>query len=295
MVPTLSRRLSSKNKEQRQVWMDWVASQHMLLEDEGDKSLADSWKLVNRTAHSSWWRIGFSGTFPTDPYYDLLYDEQLGPVIASVSNAELIARGVSARPLVELQGFDVTAALSGIKLSWRIRGAARRQAIFERAIMRNEARHAAIAALIRPDVLTVVIVNRVEHGHLLARAIGNAAFLDGSAKASEREDVLESWRRGRGNVLVTTKILDRGTNKLGAAADIIFASGEGSPTQTLQRLGRGLRRAGGKEYLRLVDIIDRVVPGNDNELESCAEFIHTGGRMRTQLYADEGFEAQVLP
>lgn len=295
MVPTLARRLDSGTLQQRGAWREWVARQHMLLLDEADKARAPSWKLILRNASGSWWRVGFSGTFPTDEYNDLLLDELMGPVLSRARNADLIERGISAKPLIELQGFDVTAALKGFRLSWQIRGAARRQMIFERAIVRNEARHAAIAALIRPDVLTVVIVNRVEHGKLLARAIGNATFLDGSASADERNRVLETWRRGRGNVLVATKILDRGTNRLGAAADVIFASGEGSATQTLQRLGRGLRRAGGKEFLRLVDLIDRVVPGDDEALEAASAFIHVGGRKRTQLYADEGFEARVLP
>jgi superfamily II DNA or RNA helicase len=74
----------------------------------------------------------------------------------------------------------------------------------------------------------------------------------------ERISVLDDFQAGRVRVIVVTKILDRGTNRLGHTDDLIFASGEGSTTQTLQRIGRGLRRGGGKEFLRLVDIVDRV-------------------------------------
>lgn len=301
MVPTLARRLGSKkDKARRREWRDWLAGQSMVLVDEADKALADSYKLILRNACNSWWRVGFSGTFPTDEYGDLQFDELMGPVLSRVRNADLIGLGVSAKPLVELHGFDVTKALQGLRLSWQIRGAARRQAIYERAIVRNQARHAAIAALVRPTTPTVIIVNRVEHGKLLARAIKGAVFLDGSVDVEKRTAALELFRRGLFHVLVVTKILDRGTNRLGVAADVIFASGEGSSTQTLQRLGRGLRRHDGKEFLRLVDIIDRVVVPSTNDagavaLEAAAEFIHAAGSKRVQLYADEGFEAEVLP
>jgi len=301
MVPTLARRLSRGTKLQRAEWSLWVNRQHMLLLDEADKALADSWRLILRAASSSWWRVGFSGTFPDDEYSDLQYEELMGPVLSRVRNADLIAMGISAKPIVELQGFDVTKALDGYRISWQVRGAARRQEIYERAIMRNEARHAAIAALVQPETPTAIIVNRVEHGKLLARAIKGAVFLDGSASQAERLDVLDDFAAGRIHVIVATKILDRGTNRLGVAADVIFASGEGSATQTLQRIGRGLRRAGGKEFLRLVDIIDRVVVdpnGHAKQIatqEAAAEFIHVAGSKRVQLYADEGFEAEVLP
>ena len=77
-------------------------------------------------------------------------------------------------------------------------------------------------------------------------------------------------------------ILDRGTNRLGHAIDIIFASGEGSSRQSLQRIGRGLRRTGGKEFLRLLDVIDQ---GH--------RYLHVAAKKRITLYHAEGFEVVI--
>jgi superfamily II DNA or RNA helicase len=166
--------------------------------------------------------------------------------------------------------------------------------VYDVAIGLNDERHRFIASLIQPEVPTAVVVNRIEHGLSLSRTIPGAVFLDGSCSENERIAVLEDFRLGKTRVVVVTKILDRGTNRLGNAEDLIFASGEGSATQTLQRIGRGLRRANGKEFLRLVDIVDHIVASKaDRRAQMAAGFLQAAARRRLEVYATEGFEVQV--
>lgn len=298
MIPTLARRVGGQNATP---WKEWMAKQEMLLLDEADKATAPTWRRVIHAAVNTLWRLGFSGSFPEhDGYDDLQLTELMGPVLDRVCNAELIDRGVSARPQVELHGYDATAAVYPFPPDWWARsGPSRRLWTYERVVMQNARRHAFVRSLVRPDVPTAVVINRIEHGHQLlgAFAAGEAAFLDGSADEHERLRVLQAFRAGVLRVLIVTKILDRGTNRLGHAADLIFASGEGSSRQTLQRVGRGLRRADGKEFLRLVDVIDRVTPAgaNDRIARAAARYLRTAAAKRVQLYADEGFDAVVHP
>jgi superfamily II DNA or RNA helicase len=274
-------------------WRTWAAAQAMVLLDEADKASAPTWRGILANTSRSTWRAGFSGTFGRDLYHDLVYEELMGPVLHTVKNNELVERGISARPTIEVYAVDVTAAFprTVFPRDWFGRDpAARRRFAYERGLVYNADRHARIAALCRPGVPTAIIVNRIDHGQALAAAIPGSVFLEGARTASERQAALEAFERGDVSTLVVTKILDRGTNRLGHAEDIVFASGEGSATQVLQRIGRGLRRGGGKATLRLVDVVDRIATeGRDKRYENVAGFFAAAARRRLTVYANEGF------
>lgn len=294
MVRTLSNRLEKEEKvkdSKARPWTTWMEGLAMVLLDEADKATAPTWLRVIDAAKNTRWRAGFSGSFPTDLYGDLVMDTIMGPVLVEAKNLELVDRGISAKPLITLYSFDVGPAL---RRAPREKYEELRPWTYDNAITRNQTRHAFIASLVRPNTPTAIIVNRIEHGEALTEAIPGAVFLDGSVEADERIRVLDQFKAGELNVLVITKILDRGTNRLGHAADIIFAAGEGSTRQTLQRIGRGLRRSEGKEYLRLVDVVDRVSNPDDHRLDRAADgFLHPAGRRRVQLYRDEGFDVEI--
>jgi superfamily II DNA or RNA helicase len=307
MVPTLAKRCKvSKTKkriwtkEQTIPWRMWLGTCGMLLLDEADKATAPTWRRILANAKASRWRVGFSGTFPNReefPYEDLRLDELMGPILIHAKNIEMVERKVSAAPLVELHGYDTTrAAETKPRKWWEMKAASRRLFLFEKAISGNYARHAFVRSLVQPNTPTAIVVNRVAHGAQLAEVIPGSVFLDGSIEQDERRKALEAFQAGKVKILIVTKILDRGTNRLGSASDLIFASGEGSTRQTLQRIGRGLRRAGGKEFLRLVDIVDRVETTNTSNkwLKMAARFVHTASRKRIELYRDEGFEVEIV-
>lgn len=298
MLPTLARRLDKK-KGDPGLWKPWLASHQMLLLDEADKATAPMWRALCQGARGSHWRVGFSGTFPTaDTFDDWQLESLMGPVLVERRNLALVQHGISAKPTVTLASYDATDALQPLPPIdvWReMRGADLRQWTYEHAVVYNAERHALIRSLIRPDVPTAVIVNRIAHGEQLQDAIPGSVFLDGSISAGQRRAALEGFQAGDFSVLIVTKILDRGTNRLGSARDIIFASSEGSLRQTLQRIGRGLRRTDGKAELRLVDIIDRVVATDkQTRLRRVASYLHAAGRQRTELYGLEGFEVEVV-
>src|SRR5690606_758639 len=109
-----------------------------------------------------------------------------------------------------------------------------------------------------------------------------------------RLEALEAFQRGEVHVLVVTKILDRGSNRLGTVADLIFASSEGSGTQVLQRLGRGLRRGNGKATLRLVDVMDVVdTKVKDKRYANAGGYLAAAAKRRLQVYATEKFEVRM--
>lgn len=295
MVPTLARR---KGEE----WKEWLASQDVVLLDEADKATAKSWKNILRLTSASRWRVGFSGTFPDDPYTDLIASETLGPVLARARNIDMVERGVSARPTVELYRYDATHTLTFPGM-WpkRWTGSELRNLVYDRCVFNNDHRHAFVTSLIRPDTPTAIIVNRVQHGHDLLRHIPGAVYLDGAVSESARIEALEAFEDGRTDIIIVTKILDRGSNRLGRARDLIFAAGEGSDRQLLQRLGRGLRRTNGKKELRVVDVMDVVTEQVLSEAMKSAKragriagYLNGAVAKRLALYNDEDFEVRII-
>jgi superfamily II DNA or RNA helicase len=289
MIPTLVRRLSEKKPEDKDKvsdrskrWRKWLEGVQMLLLDEADKGTADTWKSVMKAAKNTVWRIGFSGTWPAEGTVEhLVLEEMMGPILLRVRNKELVERGISARPTIVLCAFEARFPKRPDGF-FDLAPGAQRQWVFDHGVILNEDRHRYIDFLRIKDAQNAIIINRVAHGEQLQRFIEDAVFLDGSAPKEVREDVLERFGRGGFQNLITTKILDRGSNKLGKVVGLIFASAEGSGRQTLQRLGRGLRRGEGKEYLFTYDIIDR---GH--------RYLEEGAKRRIRLYNDEGFEMEV--
>ena len=72
---------------------------------------------------------------------------------------------------------------------------------------------------------------------------------------NERVENLDKFRRGKYNILVTSKVLDEGVDVPEASVGIIL-SGTGSKREFVQRLGRILRKKGNKSAV-LYEIITK--------------------------------------
>lgn len=73
-------------------------------------------------------------------------------------------------------------------------------------------------------------------------------------KPSERKDFLDQFRKGSYPVLVTSKVLNEGVDVPAAAVGIVL-SGSASVREHVQRLGRILRPAPGKEQALLYELV----------------------------------------
>lgn len=303
MVPTLARRVKDSA-----AWKDWLRAQSMVLLDEADKADANTWRLILDGAKNSAWRAGFSGSFPEDGYLNLRLEGLCGPILEQIKNAELVERGISARPTIEVAAFDAgpsilhAVGLVEDKRWWKEMAITERRAhVIEHVIVNNPIRHAFIRDAIDGLDHVVVIVTHIDHGLQLQSVIPGALFLSGKDSVTSRDHYLTKFERGEIRVLIVTRILDRGSNRLGHAKTLVFASAEGSTAQTLQRIGRGLRRGGGKEALRLIDIVDRVRDGDlprtlDGDVArkpaQAAGFLRSGVHKRLHLYQTEGFDME---
>ncbi len=304
MIPTLAKRIGrektpKKRHKRYKDWLKWLGTVDMCLLDEADRASAATWQAVLNAMPNSHFRIGFSGSFDTQkPENELVQKECMGDILIQIKNIELIDRKISAKPLVQLVRYTQEIVVPPAEQWFAMTGPERRLWAFEEGIMYNENRHNLIRHLLEWNSQNAIVVNRVDHGHALADVLPDCVYLHGSDSKEHRAEVLEEFGRGVFQNLITTKILDRGTNLLGHAIGLLFVSGEGSKTQTLQRVGRGLRKGKDKDYLFLKDIIDSPpewysVMKKKPRVDPYEYFINAS-RKRIALYDTEGFDVEII-
>lgn len=81
------------------------------------------------------------------------------------------------------------------------------------------------------------------------------AYLHGSDPGDYRQQVLDAVRRGEVQVLIGTRILDEGID-LPNVRFLILAGGGKAGHVVIQKVGRGMRAAEGKDRLTVFDFMD---------------------------------------
>lgn len=101
----------------------------------------------------------------------------------------------------------------------------------------------------------LVIVTRIEHGNILSEKL-QVPFLNGSNEQHERKQLLDDFRDGKINCLIST-LLDVGID-IPRITGIVLAGPSKSQIKTIQRVGRGLRKFEGKSGVKIIDFYDDV-------------------------------------
>lgn len=245
------------------------------------------------------WRFGFSGTVPPESTLDGIEVRAiLGDVVAEVSNAELIALGVSARPIIKLVEITVPGLELKAKAYGReIRGlcmkngtfspatwaAKMRAFVMDRAVKENTEFRDIILALAdryKGEPL-IVLSDWVELAKSLADYLG-AEVLHGKVPTRDRERIINGFKVGRIKRIVATSVLDEGIS-IDQIKVLILANTGSSQRQFLQRIGRGLRKKLEDNTLTVVDFI-----------RYGHKYLIGPSRERIALWKSEGFEVEFM-
>lgn len=276
MVPAITPALNRINREEGRAW-DWriierLRATAVWVVDECHHVNTESYERVldlNREA----WRYGFSGTVPEETSCEgLEVRAMLGDVLSVVSNAELIAAGISAKPTIRLVEYEVDGLENKAKdFGQKIKGTCMKSVfvgegmgdngkpmkyMFSVPVYTTKMREFVMNYSLRHDFAfwdlvkklldrhgvapAVVLVDWVEFATDLAKHIG-AEVLHGKLSKMERARVLEGFKEGRINRVVATSVLDEGIS-IDRIRVLLLANAGSSIRQFLQRIGRGLRK-----------------------------------------------------
>jgi superfamily II DNA or RNA helicase len=218
----------------------------------------------------AYYRFGFTATPGDEGSLDReLLMAATGRVLHHVSSSELIKRGLLTRPVIEMYKIDCPNRFSDWQLAYR------------ENILRNAPRNSLITRLAEQYAAEgksiLIIVTRVqEHGSLLNDLIEDAVFMSGETPSEERKQILEDFSNKDLKILIST-VVNEGVN-IPSMDVIIMAGGGKSNKLTVQRVGRALRKAEGKETAKIIDFYD-----NDNGIL----LRHSKARLKTYRKEEE--------
>ena len=250
--------IESKNKKVFDKYneaVDFLESVAVMIVDEAHHTSADTWYHSLTKCINAQYRIALTGS--VDRKDKMLWQRLqaiFNKTIIKISNETLINLGHSAKPkitmfpIVSPQGYDEADYMPAREL----------------CIVNNEYRNTLITQLANKAYSegkgVLILVNIVEHGDIISEMLTKTgvenSFIHGELDLDYREEQLTAMREGRLKVLIATTIADEGVDISGIDMLILGAGGK-SLRQTLQRVGRALRKKKtGENVATIIDFID---------------------------------------
>ncbi|QDJ97603.1 DNA helicase [Staphylococcus phage PALS_1] len=276
------REKNEKKYDKYQDMREFLDSVAVMIVDEAHHSKSDSWYNNLMTCEKALYRIALTGSI--DKKDELLWmrlQALFGNVIARTTNKFLIDEGHSARPTINI---IPVANPNDIDRIDDYREA------YDKGITNNDFRNKLIAKLTEKwynqDKGTLIIVNFIEHGDTISEMLNDLDvehyFLHGEIDSETRREKLNDMRSGKLKVMIATSLIDEGVDISGINALILGAGGK-SLRQTLQRIGRALRKKKDDNTTQIFDFNDMT-----------NRFLYTHSNERRKIYEEEDFEIKDL-
>lgn len=249
----------------------WFRQFDAVIGDECHQFKAKSLQGIMKKMPDCKWRYGFTGTLDGKQVHKLILEGLFGPVYKTTSSAELMEKGFLAKLAVEiviLKHEPQKFATYNDEIEYL------GLCDYRNKFISN------LATDLKGNVL--VLFARVEkHGIPLHQMVEDGTDRDvhlvyGMTDVKEREKVRELCETSNDNIIVASYgVFSTGVN-IKNLNHIIFASPSKSKVRVLQSIGRGTRKAKGKESFMLYDIADDFRKNGSREnftLRHCAERI----------------------
>ncbi|UXE02936.1 DNA helicase [Staphylococcus phage Koomba-kaat_1] len=276
------RKKNQKSYDKYHKMREFLDSIAVMIVDEAHHSKSDSWYTSLMSCENALYRIALTGSI--DMKDELLWMRMqalFGDIIVRTSNEFLIENGYSARPTINIIPVANPDDIDNIK---DYRDA------YNKGIVQNEFRNKLIAKLTAKwytqDKATLIIINFVEHGEILSTMLNEMGvenfFLHGEIESDMRKQKLDEMRNGKLKVMIATSLIDEGVDISGIRSLILGAGGK-SLRQTLQRVGRALRKKQEDNTTQIFDFNDMT-----------HKFLYKHSNERRKIYEEEKFEIKEL-
>jgi superfamily II DNA or RNA helicase len=280
--------------------IDLLKSTRAVICDEVHRAGAISYWNVFHYLDNARMKLGLTGTLDKTKKISMAHIRGLfGKDLVSVTNDQMISRGVSARPHIRLVPIDEPTDLEPrIQATMMAKGYSQLptadllsyQIAYDLGVVHNEYRNRVVAELAykassKLDKQAVLImVTSIEHGELIGEQLDKLGaeyqFLQGKDDSATREKAIDDIVSGKLKIVIATKIFEAGID-IPNLKVLILCDALKSYISVIQKIGRVLRVMPDKRDVFIFDIVDRT----QNSL-----FKHAQDRVK--YYKDEGFEVK---
>lgn len=253
-LPVLITTWQSIQKKEKVFFEDYDA----VIVDEAHQSKSDVLSKILKSCINARYKIGTTGTLPTDKCEQLQIKAVLGNVLFELRSKDLIERGLLTK-----------ITIGNILLKYPIEFIKKHKNLTYpeevRYVEEYPDRNKALDLIInhsKPEYNILLLVNHNEHLKNLKEWLNNnypnrkVSIINGSVKAKEREVIRTGIENEDGTILLATfGTMSTGVN-IPKLHEVILYSNSKSKIKVLQSIGRGLRKHNSKSHVILYDIID---------------------------------------
>ena len=227
--------------------------------DEAHNTKSQSIQTVMKKCKKADYRLGFTGTLPTEKADDFNIKSVLGPVIYELKSRELIDRGILSKIYIANLILKYPKEIIDVQ-----NGRIYREEVkfIESYHGRNKA-FRFIFDYIPDKHNTLILCGHIDHLEAIHEHLKSILdkkyiiyIIHGKIDAEEREDIRRLMEKGENVVLLATYgTVSTGIN-IKRIHNVIFASSSKSKIRVLQSIGRGLRTHESKDHVVIWDLID---------------------------------------
>ena len=190
-------------------------------------------------------RWGLTGTVPKDEHEAVACTCCLGPVVGNLSSKELQDKGVLADldiNIFQLQDGQLGFSSYAQELKWLVTDPKRIDHISE------------IINGLASNGNTLVLIDRIATGEMLAERNDDWVFVSGSMKTKDRQKEYEEVSEMDNKVIVATYGVAAVGINIPRIFNLVLLEPGKSFVRVIQSIGRGIRKAQDKDYVNVVDI-----------------------------------------
>ena len=216
-----------------------------IIVDEVHQAKAEVLKnLLTRNLRNAPIRWGLTGTVPKEKFEFESIHASLGPVIGQISAKELQDKGVLSSCHVNVVQLIDTVAHSNYQEELKY-------------LTTNQARLEYLGKLlttIKDSGNTLILVDRISAGEMLAELIPGAVFVKGDVKLKDRKEAYDEINEGTNHVVIATYGVAAVGINIPRIFNLVLIEPGKSFVRVIQSIGRGVRKAKDKDFVQIWDL-----------------------------------------
>jgi superfamily II DNA or RNA helicase len=216
-----------------------------IIVDEVHQAKAEVLKnLLTRNLRNAPIRWGLTGTVPKEKFEFESIHASLGPVTGNITAKELQDKGVLSQCHVNVVQLIDTVGHAGYQEELKY-------------LVTNKARIEYIGKLLNSVSQTgntLILVDRISAGEMLAEIMPNSTFISGSVKVKDRKETYDTIKEGTNEVIIATYgVASVGLN-IPRIFNLVLIEPGKSFVRVIQSIGRGVRKAKDKDFVQIWDL-----------------------------------------
>ena len=205
------------------------------------------------------YRLAFTATPPREKAKDInarmVLEGAFGPVYTTRTAEDLIKDGALAKPIIQVvDNTPVSSVENGLSYL----------DIYDQYVVNCDQRNDKIKDIVskvyqsNPRAKILILVKNLQHIENLQERVSNCYTIEGKDDIDSRYDIINKFvRDDKAASIIGTNVMQTGIS-IDEITHMINARGLSGEVPTLQGLGRGIRKAEGKDKMYFYDFYDRI-------------------------------------